>query len=154
MTSYKRKLKPERPSDKLSPKELQKAWSSYLDAHVGRQGARPRWEVLVDPMKLDASASLLAFFLSPKESNTERSSIYVQACKNVIDKLPLLQRKVLKYYFGIDKVDPMTQEEVAASIGIAQQNVDKGIERAMRNLKILIRKEISHLVKESLQDES
>ena len=41
------------PSDKLPPKQLQEAWSNYLDANVGRQGARPRWEVLLDPRMID-----------------------------------------------------------------------------------------------------
>jgi len=156
MRSYTRKPKPKRPPDNLSPEKLQQKWNSYLDAHVGRTGARPRWEVLVNPMKLDAIAfqeTLLREIDHERTTRTERVDIYVQACKNVIDKLPLLQRKVLKYYFGIGEIDPMTQEEVSKSLGIAQQNVDAGILRAMRNLKVLIRKEMSRLVKEALRDE-
>jgi len=131
MRSYTRKPKPKRPSDRLPPKKLQEKWTSYLDSHVGRTGARPRWEVLVNPAKLDAIAfkeTLLRGVDHERTTRTERVDIYLRACKNVIDQLPLLQRKILKYYFGIDTVDPMTQEEVSKSLGIAQQNVDKGIE--------------------------
>jgi len=146
-----RKLK--RPSDKLPPKKLQAAWDDYLDAEVGKNGARPRWEVLIDSKTID-------FFVFEQiqqleqETGTSRSEVYLEACNNVINRLPLLQRKPLKYYFGVGVESPMTEDEIAKELGINQSNVARRIERAVKNLRVLIRKELANVVREKLNDRS
>ena len=148
-----RKQKLKRPSDNLPPGKLQDAWDKYLDVEVGRQGARPRWEVLIDPKTMDAVMFQQIQELE-RTTRTSRSEVYVQACKNVINRLPLLQQKPLKYYFGIDVLNPMTQEEIAEELGIAQKNVIKRMSVGMKNLKVLIRKELASVVREELNRES
>ncbi len=145
-----RKLK--RPSDKLPPKKLQEAWDNYLDAEVGRQGARPRWEVLIDTKMMDVVLFVQIQQLEQK-IGTSRSDVYLEACSNVINRLPLLQRKPLKYYFGIGVEVPMTEDEIAKALGINQSNVARRIERAIKNLRVLIRKELANVVREKLQEQ-
>lgn len=148
-----RKQKLRVPSDKLPPAKLQEAWDKYLDVAVGRQGARPRWEVLIDPQTMDA-----VIFQQLREleiaTGTSRSDVYIQAFNNVINRLPLLQQIPLKYYFGIDMVSPLTQEEIAKELGIAQKNVIKRMNVGMKNLKLLIRKELANVVREELNKET
>ena len=84
---------------------------------------------------------------------TSRSDVYLKACSNVINRLPLLQRTPLKYYFGIGVETPLTQEEIADRLGIAQKNVATRIDRAMKNLKVLIRKELPKVVREELNEQ-
>lgn len=138
------------PSDNLPPRQLQEAWDNYLDAEVGRQGARPRWEVLIDPKMMDV---ILFEQIQQLEIDmkTDRSDIYLQACKNVINRLPLLQRAPIRYYFGIDVPAPMTQEEIAKELGINQDNVSKRITAGMKSLKLYMRREVARLVKIELQ---
>ncbi len=143
-----RKLR--RPSDNLPPKQLQEAWTAYLDAEVGRQGARPRWEVLIDTKMMDVIMFDQIQRLEQK-TGTSRSDVYLRACNNVINSLPLMQRKSLKYYFGIELETPLTQEEIAKELGISQKSVATGIERAMKNLRTKIRKELSSIVRDELQ---
>jgi len=145
-----RKLK--RPSDKLPPKKLQEAWDRFLDAEVGRQGARPRWEVLIDTKLIDVIVFEQIQQLEQK-IGTSRSEVYLEAFNNVVDRLPLLQRKPLKYYYGVGVESPMTQQEIADALGIAQKNVATRIERAKKNLRVLIRKELSKVVREKLQEQ-
>lgn len=145
-----RKIK--RPSDKLPPKKLQEAWDNYLDAEVGRQGARPRWEVLIDTKMMDVVLFKQIQQLEQK-IGTSRSDVYLEACSNVINRLPLLQRKPLKYYFGIGVEVPMTEDEIAKALGINQSNVARRIERAIKNLRVLIRKELANVVREKLQEQ-
>jgi len=147
----KRKLK--RPSDELSPKKLQEAWDGYLDADVGRNGARPRWEVLIDTKLIDVIVFEKIQQLE-QEVGTSRSEVYLKACSNVINQLPLLQRKPLKYYFGIEVESPMTEDEIAKALGINQSNVARRIERAIKNLRVLIRKELANIVREKLQEQN
>lgn len=145
-----RKQKLRRPSDKLPAKKLQEAWDKYLDVEVGKPGAHPRWEVLVDPKTMDA-VMFKSLVELERTTRTSRSEVYVQACKNVINRLPLLQQKPLKYYFGIDILYPMTQEEIAKKLGLNQANVSKRIKVGMRALKILIRKELANVVRTELR---
>lgn len=138
------------PSDKLPPRQLQEAWNNYLDTTVGRQGARPRWEVLLDPKMMDV---ILFEKLQQLEieMKTDRSTIYLQACTNVINRLPLLQRAPIRYYFGIGVPAAMTQEEIATELGINQDNVSKRITAGMKSLKLYMRREVARLVKIELQ---
>jgi len=87
-----------------------------------------------------------------QEMGTSRSEVYLKACENVINQLPLLQRAPLKYYFGIGVENPLTQEDIAKRLGIAQKNVKTRIERAMKNLRVLIRKELANVVRDKLQE--
>ena len=144
---YKRKtLKPKRPSDSLSPKELQKKWDKYLNYHVGRAGARPRWELLVSPQELERM-----YIPSLKMISTPRSEIYQEACHKALNRLPLIQKVIIKSYYGIDRVEMDTQEEIAEKIGIAQKNVHKWIAKVKRTLRSMIRKEVARLVKKEIQ---
>lgn len=145
-----RNQKLKRPSDKLPPKKLQEAWNSYLDAEVGRNGARPRWEVLIDTKLIDVIVFDQIQQLE-QETGTSRSEVYLKAFENVVNRLPLLQRKPLKYYFGIGVESPMTEDEIAKQLGINQSNIARRIERAIKNLRVLIRKELANVVRDELQ---
>ena len=144
-----RNQKLRRPSDKLPSKKLQAAWDKYLDAEVGRNGARPRWEVLLDTRSLDVILFKQIQHLEQKVG-TSRSEVYLKACSNVINRLPLLQRAPLKYYFGIGVESPMTEDQIAKELGINQSNVARRIERAIKALRVLIRKELANVVREEL----
>lgn len=146
-----KKQKLKRPSDNLPPGKLQEAWSNYLDAEVGRQGARPRWEVLLDPKMMDVIMFEQLQQLEIK-TNTLRSEIYLRAFKNTIDKLPVLQVAPIKYYFGVDVPEQMTQEEIAKKLGINQDNVSRRITAGLKSLKVHMRREVARLVKQELQD--
>ena len=148
-----RKQKLKRPSDNLPPGKLQEAWSNYLDAEVGRQGARPRWEVLYDTKMMDVIMFEQIQQLEQK-AGTSRSDVYLKAFNNVVNRLPLLQRKPLKYYFGVEVESPMTEAEIAEALGINQSNVARRIERALKNLRVLIRKELAKVVREELNKEN
>ncbi len=144
---YKRKtVKPKRPSDNLPPNKLQTKWNEYLDYHVGRTGARPRWEMLITPQELDRMN-----IPDMDRISTPRSEIYQEACHKALNKLPLMQRVIIKSYYGIDRVQMDTQEEIAAKIGIAQKNVHRWIEKVKKTLRSMIRKEVARLVKKELQ---
>jgi len=150
MGKHKKKIL-KRPSDKLPPKKLQEAWDSYLDAEVGKNGARPNWEVLIDTKLIDVILFEQIWQLEQR-LGTSRSEVYLTACNNVINRLPLLQRKPLKYYYGIGVDIPMTEHEIAKELGIHQTSVGRRIKRAMKNLKVLIRKELAHVVRDKLQE--
>lgn len=158
MGKHKNAKKPRRPSDKLPPDELQEKWNKYLDAHVGKVGTRPRFEVLIDAARIDDI--LYDYIIELENRNvrttrTECSEVYVEAFRRVVNKLPILQRLPVKYYFGIDVPDPLTQQEIAAKLGIDQTSVFSRIEIGLRNLKRLIKKELGNVAKERLRrDES
>lgn len=164
---YKRKIpKPKRPSDNLSPKELQKKWNQYLNAHVGRPGAIPRYviydsqigengkkihkkigyELLISPQALERMNI-------PDIPNVEspKMKLYKEACSRALKRLPLLQRVIIKSYFGIDRLDADTQEQIAEKVGIAQKNVHRWIRKIEKSLKSMIRKEVARLVKKEIQ---
>lgn len=149
----KRERRPKRPSDKLSPEEQREKWEAYLDAHVGRNGARPKWEILIDPLKLQAVTPQGE--ASERTAMTERSDIFREALPLVIDRLPLFQRKVVKLFYGIGVPDGgITQTEIAERLGISQKGVRRRLASAKRHLKKLVRAEVSRLVHRSLRDKS
>ena len=156
----KKKSLPSRPSDDLPVEELQRQWNKYLDAHVGRPDAHPRWEVLMDIRKLEIMVQYLnipADYMKMEPS--PRIQLYIQAFENVVDKLPLIQKTIIKRYAGIGWPEPQTQAQIAKETisdrgnKVSQQMVAKYIRWAKRNLKVLIRKEAAKLAKEALRGE-
>jgi len=165
--TYKRKNpKPKRPSDKLPLKELQKKWNKYLNAHVGRPGAIPRYtiydtQVGTDGKKLHKkigyevlmSPQALARLNIPDMPCVEspKMALYKQACRKALERLPLLQRIIIKSYFGIDRMSTETQEQIARKVGISQKNVHRWIKKVERTLNTMIQREVAQLVKKEIQ---
>jgi len=143
---------PKRPSDDLPAEELQKAWNLYLDYYLGKPNMHPRWEVLLDPRGLEILYQYLnipqdymKMELSPK------MQAYLQALESAIVKLArknFMQAKVLKGFFGIGRVEPLTQQQMADKFiypsggRVTQQMVSKYLKAAKRNLKALIQEEL------------
>lgn len=140
----------QRPPDDLPPEQLQEAWEKYLRSQMDSSGSRSHSEILVSPRKLEFLAERLpADYQHMKPS--PRMQLFTQALRNCLPKLSLMQQLALKKYYGIGK-EAKGQEEIAEELGLSSQRMAaKYIDRAKRRLKLLIRRELSKLVKASVQ---
>jgi len=151
-----------RPSDDLPPKQLQAAWDSYLNSMMGKPDNHPRWESLMDPRQLeilcqylDIPADYMKMPVSPK------MQVYLQALDSVLGKLNLMQRDVIKRFYGLGEwLEPQTQEQIAKELisadhpTLSQQMIHKYLKWAKKNLKRLIRQEAARLAKNAVQEET
>ncbi|MBI3014019.1 MAG: hypothetical protein HYY65_02905 [Candidatus Tectomicrobia bacterium] len=140
----------QRPPDDLPPEQLQEAWEKYLRSQMDESGSRSHSEILVSPRKLEFLAERLpADYQRMKPS--PRMQLFTQALHNCLPKLSLMQQLAIKKYYGIGK-EARSQPEIAGDLGLSSQRMAaKYPDRARKQLKVLIRKELSRLVKASVQ---
>ena len=142
-----------RPPDDLPPEQLQAAWEKYLNYEMGHPEHRPNFEVQASPKELTFLAEQLPQDYQRLQPSP-RMKLLIQALHNCLPKLSLMQQLAIKKYYGIDK-QTKSQEEIAEELGLSSQRMAaKYIERAKKQLKLLIRKELSRLVKASVQKQA
>lgn len=139
----------QRPPDDLPPEQLQEAWEKYLRSQMESSGARSHSEILVSPRKLEFLAERLPEDYQ-RMKPSPRMQLFTQALHNCLPKLSLMQQLAIKKYYGIGR-DAKSQEEIAGELGLSSQRMTaKYIDRARKQLKLLIRRELSRLVKASV----
>ena len=139
----------ERPANSLPPKELQREWNKYLDAHLGHPKHRPNFEILVTPQQLEYLAeNVPEDWMKLKPSPKMRA--YLEALRRSLPKLTLIQRLVVKKYFGIER-ESKNQTEIAKELGLPSQVVAfRYLEKAKARLNVLIRRELRKIVRKQL----
>lgn len=151
-----KKKQPERPDDNLPPAQLEKAWEEYLDYHVGKQGKRPKKEVLISPLLIEWFAETVVGSqrLTPLEE-TPKKLLYLEVLRESLEEIPLLNRDIVRRYFGIEWDSPQTQDHIAKDIGLSQKNVSLRLKYAKRDLSKIMRQKLKERIMEELQkDES
>jgi|GEM_PF-5826776 len=153
------KEKLNRPSDDLPPEQLQEAWSKFLDQEVGGSGNSPKLERLAGDT---GALELLAQYQGIPEDYMKmplspKVLLYIEALKRALGRLPVIQRDIIKRYYGIEWPEQQTQVRIAAEV-VGQSNqkigrtmVDKYLRTGRKNLERLVREEMAKLAKESVQ---
>ncbi len=151
MANQPKKIKPERPDDSLPPDQLQAKWDEYLDYHVGKPGNRPSKEVLVNPLLFDWLLEAIKYEAPEPLEDSPRKILYLEVLKETLEELPLINRDILKRYFGIEWDEPQTQDRIAEEMGLTQSNISLRIKFGKRDLAKLMREKLSERVKKELQ---
>jgi RNA polymerase sigma factor (sigma-70 family) len=111
---------------KKLPKELLDYWEARLKGVEKRRSYR---EIPFDP-------HVLSKFIDSRFTNSKSSDgAILQALFSVFHQLPKRQREALTLYFGLDRRDPMTVQQIGKELGMTHQNVSILIKRGKAQLK-------------------
>lgn len=154
MTYQPKKQIPERPDDNLPPDKLQEEWDRYLDFHVGKQGKRPRKELLISPILFEWIEKTFVGDrrLTPLK-DSPRKLLYLEVLRDSLKQIPLVNRSVLRRYFGMKWDTPQTQEEIGKALGLSQKTISLRLRNGKRDLKRIMQQKMVERVKQEMQND-
>ncbi len=95
--------------------------------------------VSIDAPILDGEESDMYEVLQNDESNTPENNLLYDSLKNEIERtiatLPDREADVIRYYFGLNGMQPHTLEEIGEKLGLTRERARQIKERGLRHLK-------------------